>query len=179
MKQIRGEPSPSRFLCRFSVKVRKFSHCEKQLRSCSSSLISNAGLSALPFVLRHLQVREWLNRYSRLMARKRTPQEKKVLSYMRDTRNVYGANDKGSRKSIRRRKRQDERQYRRAVSQDMRSTPPNAEDTASSSVERRSPAKAPDAPLAEFLDWSRRPSGGPVEESALRAEAKRRLRRRR
>ncbi|HEX3618526.1 MAG TPA: hypothetical protein VHU61_18415 [Solirubrobacteraceae bacterium] len=34
------------------------------------------------------------------MGRKKTPQEKKQLSYDRDGRNVYGENDKASRKNI-------------------------------------------------------------------------------
>jgi hypothetical protein len=38
------------------------------------------------------------------MARK-SPQEKKALSYAKDRRNAYGENDKGSRRSIRRNKR--------------------------------------------------------------------------
>jgi hypothetical protein len=46
------------------------------------------------------------------MAR-RDPQEKKALSYTKDRRNVYGANDKGSRKSIRRNKRMPNRADRR------------------------------------------------------------------
>jgi hypothetical protein len=37
--------------------------------------------------------------------RRRSPQEKKALSYARDCRNVYGENDKSSRTSIRRNKR--------------------------------------------------------------------------
>ncbi|MEU6674176.1 hypothetical protein [Streptomyces sp. NPDC046925] len=37
--------------------------------------------------------------------RRMSPQEKKRLSYRRDRRNVYGENDKSSRKSIRRNKR--------------------------------------------------------------------------
>ncbi|MFE2009824.1 hypothetical protein [Streptomyces sp. NPDC059491] len=36
---------------------------------------------------------------------RRTPQEKKRLSYLKDHRNNYGENDKSSRKSIRRNKR--------------------------------------------------------------------------
>jgi hypothetical protein len=39
------------------------------------------------------------------MARIRSPQEKKALSYAKDRRNDYGENDKSSRTSIRRRKR--------------------------------------------------------------------------
>lgn len=48
----------------------------------------------------------------RRMAR-RTPQDKKQLSYDRDRRNNYGENDKSSRKSIRRNKRYPNRANRR------------------------------------------------------------------
>jgi hypothetical protein len=46
------------------------------------------------------------------MRRGRSPQEKKALSYARDRRNDYGENDKASRKSIRRRKRDPNRSDR-------------------------------------------------------------------
>ena len=39
------------------------------------------------------------------MAARKSPQEKKVLSYAKDRRNDYGENDKSSRKAIRRNKR--------------------------------------------------------------------------
>lgn len=39
------------------------------------------------------------------MAARKSPQEKKALSYAKDRRNDYGENDKSSRKSIRRNKR--------------------------------------------------------------------------
>ncbi|WP_431955590.1 hypothetical protein [Nocardia lijiangensis] len=39
------------------------------------------------------------------MVRRRSPQEKKALSYVRDRRNDYGENDKSSRKNIPRTKR--------------------------------------------------------------------------
>ena len=43
------------------------------------------------------------------MGHRRSPQEKKSLSYAKDRRNDYGENDKSSRKSIRRRKREPNR----------------------------------------------------------------------
>lgn len=48
--------------------------------------------------------------------RRRTPQEKKALSLERDGRNVYGENDKASRKNIRRAKARANRANRRADS---------------------------------------------------------------
>jgi hypothetical protein len=46
---------------------------------------------------------------------RRSPQEKKRLSYERDRVNTYGQNDKASRSAIRRNKRIDERTLRRAT----------------------------------------------------------------
>jgi hypothetical protein len=51
------------------------------------------------------------------MRRRRTPAEKKQLSYERDHRNVYGENDKASRKWIPLRKRLRARADRRRASQ--------------------------------------------------------------
>ena len=47
--------------------------------------------------------------------RRKTPQEKKVLSYAKDCRNVYGENDKSSRKAIPRRKQQQRQNERRVL----------------------------------------------------------------
>lgn len=51
------------------------------------------------------------------MPRRKTPAEKKKLSYERDRRNVYGENDKASRKSVALRKRLRARADRRRASQ--------------------------------------------------------------
>ncbi len=50
------------------------------------------------------------------MSRK-TPQEKKALSYAKDCRNHYGEHDKGSRNSIRKHKKTQNQIYRRKVNQ--------------------------------------------------------------
>ncbi|HEY0048924.1 MAG TPA: hypothetical protein VGB68_06550, partial [Pyrinomonadaceae bacterium] len=71
--------------------------------------------------------------------RKRTPQEKKALSYARDRRNDYGENDKGSRKSIRRNKTFPNRAYRKTVGDILRGA-----------------AGAVDASQAESLDFKTR-----------------------
>jgi hypothetical protein len=47
--------------------------------------------------------------------RRRTPQEKKVLSYAKDCRNAYGENDKSARKVIPRRKQQQRQNERRVL----------------------------------------------------------------
>ena len=46
------------------------------------------------------------------MSKVKTPQEKKTLSYTKDRRNSYGESDKGSRKSIRKNKRNNARSER-------------------------------------------------------------------
>jgi hypothetical protein len=51
------------------------------------------------------------------MDRKRSPQEKKILSYLKDGRNKYGENDKAARKAIPARKAWVNRTYRRTVRQ--------------------------------------------------------------
>jgi hypothetical protein len=51
--------------------------------------------------------------------KRRSPQEKKELSYARDGRNAQGENDKASRKGIRRRKSQRARATRRLANQQL------------------------------------------------------------
>ena len=52
----------------------------------------------------------------------KTPQEKKILSYAKDCRNVYGESDKGSRKSIRRNKTFPTRAYRKNINNLLQAT---------------------------------------------------------
>ncbi|NNU16802.1 hypothetical protein HK107_10780 [Parvularcula sp. ZS-1/3] len=49
--------------------------------------------------------------------KKRSPQEKKALSYAKDRRNDYGENDKASRKAVPARKAKEHRQNRRGAKQ--------------------------------------------------------------
>lgn len=90
--------------------------------------------------------------------RKRTPQEKKALSYARDRRNVYGINDKGSRKSIRRNKTFPSRAYRKTVNDILRggvgtidAAQAESLDVKTREIRRRSWEKYPDAPLGEIV----------------------------
>ena len=90
--------------------------------------------------------------------RKRTPQEKKVLSYARDRRNVYGENDKGSRRSIRRNKTLPSRAYRKTVGDILRGAvgavdlgQAESVDIETKEVRRRKWRKYPDAPLGEVV----------------------------
>ncbi|WP_159401029.1 hypothetical protein [Streptomyces sp. NRRL B-24484] len=98
---------------------------------------------------------------------RRTPREKKRLSYLKDRRNAYGENDKGSRTSIRRRKRavnSANRRLHRTVLATLNGRP--AGDRAAEVAERaagRRPKrwrKVPDAPLGELLAQRAAADGG-------------------
>ena len=112
--------------------------------------------------------------------RRKTPQEKKVLSYQKDRRNAFGENDKASRKWIPRRKRMEARQQRRKAKQTLGTI-------SDVSIEpgrptRRHWVKTPDRPLAHHLDDAHDYDREGVDERradkrGLRAEAKRRLKR--
>ena len=96
--------------------------------------------------------------------RKRTPQEKKALSYAKDRRNCYGENDKSSRESIRLNKVLRTRAHRRNVNQILQSEAPGVDAEESELIElkvrgkrRRQWHKFPDKPLGEvvrrMLEW--------------------------
>lgn len=90
--------------------------------------------------------------------RSRTPQQKKELSYAKDRRNTYGANDKASRKSIPKRKASVNKAYRQEVDSVLRQAENlrNLDETLDigdkvRSVGRREWKKWPDAPLGEVV----------------------------
>ena len=94
--------------------------------------------------------------------RRRSPQEKKALSYARDRRNAYGENDKSSRTSIRYRKRLPHRADRRREHQTLdRATGALVDGlgaAAQEALQGKLPkrrafwfAKRPDIPLAEHV----------------------------
>jgi hypothetical protein len=118
------------------------------------------------------------------MERRRSPQDKKLLSYLKDRRNDYGESDKASRKAIPARKAWVNRTYRRAIREVTR-TETNQIDELAVDVEqvRRKPwKKSPDRPLGEHLNnrWRVRQERGGNEPSTsdLREEANRRTPRR-
>ncbi len=91
--------------------------------------------------------------------KQKTPQEKKTLSYAKDKRNVYGANDKASRKSIPLRKALQNRAYRKNVNQLFDKVPSeiNLEEIDVIESEVRSIKKGnwnkyPDAPLGKVVE---------------------------
>ncbi len=90
--------------------------------------------------------------------RKRSPQEKKALSYVKDRRNTYAENDKNSRKSIRRNKRFPNRAERHREHQVMTAATGPVELDAAEEAETRLQAKKPkrwrkwpDTPLHEIV----------------------------
>jgi hypothetical protein len=90
------------------------------------------------------------------MARRRTPQEKKRLSYERDRRNCYGNNDKAARVAVPRRKREVNRRYRRGVTAAIASTDPSVMDVTVKAVKRPRWRKQADTPLGEVVRFQRR-----------------------
>lgn len=117
---------------------------------------------------------------------RKTPQEKKRLSYAKDRRNTYGENDKSSRKNIRRRKRHPNRANRRNARQSLSVTIGAADATPLEQVEaqlkHRRPKrwrKSADSPLARAVSrkLKRRVQTGIIsQEQAEETEA--RIRRR-
>ena len=101
-------------------------------------------------------------RYDREVRKPKTPQNKKELSLRKDRRNVYGENDKASRKAIPRRKQRGQMEARREVNQVLSTAPlaksqDEIEQIASNlrSVElakkRKRFKKVPDQPLGVVL----------------------------
>jgi hypothetical protein len=112
--------------------------------------------------------------------RRRSPQDKKILSYLKDRRNAYGESDKASRKAIPARKAWVNRSYRRSVREVTR-TEADQIDVLTDDVEqvrRKSWKKSPDRTLGEHLNnrWRVRQERGGNEPwtSELREEANRR-----
>jgi hypothetical protein len=118
------------------------------------------------------------------MERRRSPQDKKILSYLKDTRNSYGESHKASRKAIPARKAWVNRTYRRSVRQVTRNEVEDIEGLAEDApaVRRKPWKKQPDRTLGEHLNnkWRVRQERGGNEASTsqLREEAIRRSKRR-
>lgn len=91
---------------------------------------------------------------------RRSPQEKKQLSYAKDRRNSYGENDKASRKNLPRKRARVHRANRHQAHADLQvATGPldvESSDAAEARLRGRRPktfAKHPDVPLAVHLRW--------------------------
>jgi len=90
--------------------------------------------------------------------RRKTPQEKKALSYAKDRRNDYGENNKSSRKNIPLRKAKQNRGFRKSVNQVLQEArilndSENLEilENKALSIKKGNWKKSPDASLAEYL----------------------------
>jgi hypothetical protein len=120
---------------------------------------------------------------------RKSPQEKKRLSYTKDRRNDYGENDKSSRKNIPRNKKAPHRANRRRAGLVLGAARGAVDEAAEAAVEERLLSKRPkswrksrDAPLGEMVRYrlSRRMELGfeDPERGALRIESiRRRVRR--
>ena len=110
--------------------------------------------------------------------KRKTPQEKKRLSYVKDHRNNYGGNDKSSRKNIRRNKRFPNSANRRQAQSTLTALLGSPDDVRTDAIEERMNGrrpkrwqKFPDAPLGAILDGSLRrraktgTAGGTVKRS--------------
>jgi hypothetical protein len=93
----------------------------------------------------------------------KTPREKKLASLALDRRNVYGENDKSSRKNIPLSKQHSNQVLRRAANQPLQGLTGSVEEDAANQAEsdvrtaviakkRRGFKKSPDAPLGVFLE---------------------------
>ena len=102
----------------------------------------------------------------RRMGQRKTPQEKKQLSYDRDRRSIYGENDKSSRKNIPRSKQRAAQAYRTKTNELLSSVARGADpDEAEARVRsvrgkgtssRISWRKTPDVSLRHWLEWRKR-----------------------
>jgi hypothetical protein len=91
---------------------------------------------------------------------RRSPQEKKALSYAKDRRSIYGENDKSSRKNIPLRKRLVNKANRHAMQQQLHQAEGlvDLDRVDLAEVSRARPKvwrKRPDVPLGEYLNGKR------------------------
>lgn len=121
------------------------------------------------------------------MAR-RSPQEKKRLSYAKDRRNAYGENDKSSRKNIPRSRQRAHRASRRVAATILHAATGRPDESVVEVAEQRLLGtrprtwrwrKSPDFPLGEYLEYTlrRRQQREPAESARL-DDAIRRIRKR-
>ncbi|HAS46591.1 MAG TPA: hypothetical protein DCS93_39275 [Microscillaceae bacterium] len=96
------------------------------------------------------------------MKTRKTPQEKKRLSYLKDCRNCYGENDKSARTSIRFRKRYVNKAYRKAIKQNLLPKGELRDEQTIDAMQNKILAtqrkfwqKAEDMPLGEYIQYQR------------------------
>ena len=88
-----------------------------------------------------------------MAGRRKTPQEKKILSYAKDCRNTYGNNDKAARKRIPRRKQQQHQNERRVLKANLKKSVEGVEDITLERPKIGMWRKVPDEPLASRMKW--------------------------
>jgi hypothetical protein len=115
-----------------------------------------------------------------LVSKLKTPHQKKKASYAKDRRNVYGENDKASRKNLPRKKARLNRAFRHEVHAALHvdGTPvetlnTDAVDVDATSVRRKKFKKQPDVPLLQYIERQRadrtRRAGSRVARKARKA----------
>lgn len=85
------------------------------------------------------------------MSQRRSPQEKKLLSYAKDGRNTFAESRGIAHKAIARRKAKANRAFRRAESRALQSALGGGDDVFVARVRRKSWKKLPDAPLGVYV----------------------------
>ncbi|MCH1925311.1 hypothetical protein L9G74_01665 [Shewanella sp. C32] len=104
------------------------------------------------------------------MTQRQTPQQKKVLDYVNHSKNSYGENDKSSRKAIRSRKAQVNRQFRREQTQLLQQYDDADELSAALQAQPRlNWKKAADAPLIAHIAKRAKPVLKPMSEAQHQA----------
>lgn len=93
------------------------------------------------------------------MMKRKTPQEKKALSYARDCRNTYGENDKSARKNIPLRKAKVNRGYRKKINQVLQQLSRDVDfekaeliESSTRSIKREDWKKSADEPLGRVVE---------------------------
>lgn len=104
------------------------------------------------------------------MTNRQTPQQKKVMDYVNHSKNSYGENNKSSRKAIKYRKAQVNRQFRREKSHLLNQYDDADElDAALQAQPRLNWQKAADVPLIEHLTKKTQPKSKPMSEAQHQA----------
>ncbi len=113
--------------------------------------------------------------------RNRDPRRKKIDSYMKDSIESFGGKSSYGRKSVRRRKADVNRTFRREVREILSGTGPDGsdEDDQVARISRKPWKKIPDSPLVESLDYSRLVASDPGLSSKFRNSSLRKIARNR
>lgn len=85
--------------------------------------------------------------------RRRDPSLKKALAYEKDTGGQFGKNNKSGRRSVRCRKANVNRGYRKSVNQILAATAPDEVDDCAAALKRKKWRKVPESRLLTHLDY--------------------------